>query len=146
MRMWHRFRKTGVGQSLVEFALIGPVFLLLVFGIIEGGRLLWTFHTLSNAAKEGARYTTVRGSGSTLPDAPATGASIKSYVLTKSTGLNGDDLNMTLVLVDGDMDDQSRFRVEASYEHQFIVTAIFGINSITLEADSTDIFWREPDD
>jgi Flp pilus assembly protein TadG len=144
--MFRRFRKSRVGQGLVEFALIGPVFLLLVFGILEGGRLLWTFHTLNNAAKEGARYTTVRGSGSTLPDAPATGASIKTYILTKSTGLDGANLNVDLVLVDGDMDDRSRFRVETTYEHDFIITSIFGVSSIDLSADSTDIFWREPDD
>jgi Flp pilus assembly protein TadG len=140
-----RFRRSRVGQSLVEFALIAPLFFTLVFGIIEGGRLLWTYHTVSHAAKEGARYTTVRGSGSTLSDAPANNGSIETYVLTKTTGLGADSLSMNLVLLDGDMNDRSRFRVEASYQHDFILASIFGLSSITLSADSTDMFWREPD-
>lgn len=144
--MWRPFRKTSIGQGLVEFALIGPVFLLLVFGILEGGRLLWTYHTLNNSAKEGARYATVRGDGSTQPDAPVTAASIQSHMLSKSTGLDGSNLTVNLVLLDGDMDDLSQFQVQATYEHDFIVTSIFGVSSISLNADSTDIFWREPDD
>ena len=139
-------RTTRIGQSLVEFALIGPLFFLLVFGILEGGRLIWTNHTLSNAAKEGARFTTVRGAGSTQPDAPATDGSIENYIVDITTGLNAEDLHVSLILIDGDMEDRSRFRVETSYDHDFILTSIFGIGSITLGATSTDMFWREPDD
>ena len=144
--MIKQFRKTRVGQNLVEFALIGPLFFLLIFGILEGGRLIWTYHTVSNATKEGARYTTVRGSGSTQADAPANSAGIKARMLELSTGLDGDELSVNMVLLDGDMEDRSRFRIESSYEHDFIVTSIFGINGITLDATSTDMFWREPDD
>lgn len=43
------------GQSAVEFALILPVLLLLVFGITEFGRLFIANLTLENAAREGAR-------------------------------------------------------------------------------------------
>lgn len=143
--MLKRFRATRIGQSLVEFAFIGPLFFLLIFGIIEGGRLIWTNHTVDNATKEGARYATVRGSGSTQPDAPATAASIKAEMLDVSTGLNANDLTVNLVLLDGDMGDQSRFRIETQYQYDFILTSIFGINGITLEATSTDMFWREPD-
>ncbi len=144
--MIRRFRQTHVGQNLVEFALIGPMFIILVFGIIEGGRLVWTNHTLGNATKEGARYTSVRGSGSTQPDAPASSADIKSAMLDKGTGLDSSNLTVNLVLLDGDMNDRSRFRVESTYTHDLIVTSIFGMSGITLDATSTDMFWREPDD
>ena len=40
------------GQGLVEFALILPLFLLLVWGIIEFGRLLVMYTEVSNAARE----------------------------------------------------------------------------------------------
>lgn len=141
-----RFRQTRIGQNLVEFALIAPLFFFVVFGIIEGGRLLWTFHTLSNAAKEGARYTTVRGAGSTQGDAPATAGKIENHIVSISTGLDPEDLHVGLLLIDGDMKDQSRFRVEVTYDYDFVVTAIFGRGSMQLNASSTDMFWREPDD
>ncbi|GAB4526497.1 MAG: hypothetical protein Kow0063_00810 [Anaerolineae bacterium] len=48
-------RKTR-GQSLVEFALILPILLLLILGIIEGARIIWAYITVQNAAREAARY------------------------------------------------------------------------------------------
>ena len=43
------------GQALVEFALIVPFFLLLVFGIIYSGMLFYDYSTLSNVARSAAR-------------------------------------------------------------------------------------------
>ena len=42
-------------QALIEFALISPVLLLLVFGIIDIGRAVFYYDTLAHAAREGAR-------------------------------------------------------------------------------------------
>jgi Flp pilus assembly protein TadG len=44
------------GQGLVEFALIIPVFLLLVLGIIEFGRLMVTYSSISTASRDAVRY------------------------------------------------------------------------------------------
>jgi Flp pilus assembly protein TadG len=44
------------GQSLVEFALIIPVFLLLTVMIFDFGRAVYYYSTIHNAAREGARY------------------------------------------------------------------------------------------
>lgn len=40
---------------MVEFAIIAPLLLILVFGIIEFGRAYNTQNTLTHAAREGAR-------------------------------------------------------------------------------------------
>jgi Flp pilus assembly protein TadG len=54
-----RARRTGKqsrkGAILVEFAIILPVYLLFVFGIIEYGRMVMVQQVLTNAAREGAR-------------------------------------------------------------------------------------------
>ncbi len=47
------------GQTLVEFALVLPIFLLLVFAVIDGGRYIFLSSALSNAAREGARLGSV---------------------------------------------------------------------------------------
>ncbi len=47
-------RTPSVGQSLVEFALIATVFLLLLMGIIDLGRGVMAQNSLSHAAREGA--------------------------------------------------------------------------------------------
>lgn len=49
-------------QALVEFALVLPVFLLIIFGLIDGGRLIFTYNTTSNAARSGARVAIVNQS------------------------------------------------------------------------------------
>ena len=50
------------GQALVEFALILPVLLLLIFGVVDAGRLIFTYNTVSNAARDGARVAIVNQS------------------------------------------------------------------------------------
>lgn len=44
------------GQGLVEFALVLPVFLLLVLGIIEFGRIMVTYSSISTASRDAVRY------------------------------------------------------------------------------------------
>lgn len=47
---------THRGQGLVEFALVIPVFLLLVLGVIEFGRLMVTYSSISTASRDAVRY------------------------------------------------------------------------------------------
>jgi len=54
-----RFRRESRGQTLVEFALILPIFVLVLVGIFDGGRLVFAYHTVNNAAREGGREATV---------------------------------------------------------------------------------------
>lgn len=63
-------RPRSAGQALVEFALVAPIFFLLLFGIIEAGRFILFYQTLNNATREGARYAIVHGSNSFCPSGP----------------------------------------------------------------------------
>jgi hypothetical protein len=47
------------GQSLVEFALILPILVLLLVGVFDFGRAVYAFNTVSNAARQGARLAIV---------------------------------------------------------------------------------------
>src|SRR5207248_2617717 len=40
---------------MVEFSLIAPILIVLLFGIVDFGRLIYTYATLNQAANEGAR-------------------------------------------------------------------------------------------
>ncbi len=51
------------GQSLVEFALILPLLLLIITGLMDAARAIWQENTLAYAAREGTRYAIVHGSG-----------------------------------------------------------------------------------
>ena len=50
-----RRRGSRRGQTLVEFALILPIFLLLLVGIFDFGRAIYAYSTVNNAAREGGR-------------------------------------------------------------------------------------------
>jgi Flp pilus assembly protein TadG len=54
-----RLRTKRRGQSLVEFALILPIFLLVLFGIIDLGRGVYAYNTIQNAAREAVRVAIV---------------------------------------------------------------------------------------
>jgi hypothetical protein len=49
------------GQGMVEFALVIPILLLLVFGIIEAGRLLFLYSAVLSSSREAARYGSAAG-------------------------------------------------------------------------------------
>lgn len=55
------------GQSLVEFALIFPIFFFLLTGLFDMGRVIFAYSTFNNAVREGTRYAIVQPS--TTPDA-----------------------------------------------------------------------------
>lgn len=43
------------GQSMVEFAVLAPIFFLLLLGTIDLGRGIYIYNTISDAAREGTR-------------------------------------------------------------------------------------------
>jgi hypothetical protein len=69
-------------QALIEFALISPLLLLLIFGVLDIGRAIFYYDTLNHAAREGARAA-VQASP-TMP----TNASVLSVVLGQVVGVS----------------------------------------------------------
>lgn len=49
------------GAAAVEFAVVAPVFILLIFGMIEYGRMVMVQQMLTNASREGARRAVLEG-------------------------------------------------------------------------------------
>ncbi len=55
-------RRRSQGQTLIEFALVLPLFLLMLFGLIDVGRFVYLNSVMSQAAREGARVAAVEAS------------------------------------------------------------------------------------
>jgi hypothetical protein len=55
------YRRNRRATAAVEFAVVAPVFLLLVFGMIEYGRMVMVQQVLTNASREGARAAVLDG-------------------------------------------------------------------------------------
>jgi hypothetical protein len=60
--MIRRRHSRSRAQAIVEFALVLPIFLLILFGIIDAGRLIVTYNTLANSARSAARVAIVNQS------------------------------------------------------------------------------------
>lgn len=78
------------GQSATELALVLPVFLLLVFGVIQFGVLYNNYLTLTDAVRAGARKAAV----SRL--APSPGGAAQTAVRTAAGNLDGTRLGVTV--------------------------------------------------
>jgi Flp pilus assembly protein TadG len=58
-RILKRFRRRDGGQALVEFALVAPILLFLLLGIVDLARAWNVYQVLTDAGREGARYAVV---------------------------------------------------------------------------------------
>jgi Flp pilus assembly protein TadG len=98
------------GQSLVEVAVSLSVLMMMILGVIEGSWLLYTYHYLSYAARQGSRYAMVRGSAcdpsNGMDNCPnATSNQIQAYV--RNVHFPGVDPNQVGVTVNWSAGPQS---------------------------------------
>jgi Flp pilus assembly protein TadG len=66
MRHLRRRDRRSRGQSLAEFALVIPIFLLLMVSLFDLGRAVFAYNSVTNAAREGARFAAVNQSSSLI--------------------------------------------------------------------------------
>jgi hypothetical protein len=138
-------RRAGRGQAMVEFALIAPIFFLLLFGIIEAGRFIFYYEVLNNATREGARFAIVNGANSlvcpTGPAAPGTvtcdapGNRVKQQVRNSALGVIGGAITVTPTW-SPDNGRGSSVTVTAAYTYSPLVP-IVPLPPITVSAESS---------
>lgn len=109
------------GQALVEMALVLPLFFLLLFGVIEMGRIGHAYITVSNAAREGARLATI---------GEEEDSKIREAVLNAAPGLNLSAL--TVEITPNQLNRQSSFSgqpvsVQVTYPVQLIIPVISNV-------------------
>src|SRR5262249_58468375 len=76
--------KGRAGQSLAELSIVLVLFVVVTFGIVDAGRMIFAYNAVSLSAREGVRYAIVRGSASVQP---ATVDDIRTYVRSKTVGV-----------------------------------------------------------
>jgi Flp pilus assembly protein TadG len=84
-KVFRKCRRNRRGSAVVEFAVVAPIFITLVFGMIEYGRMVMVQQLITNAAREGARRGVLDGATtaevqtavtSHLSNASVTGATV----------------------------------------------------------------------
>ena len=120
------------GQALIEFALVVPIFLILVFGIVDFGMGLKAWITITNAAREGARVGAIHasaGTGGTFAsptacsgvDEDADPATVASRGCTTAAALEKDQV---MLGVDGadptGLNPGGSVKVKVTYDYEYI--------------------------
>ena len=147
MRLVRTRRKARTrGQALAEFALVAPVFFLLLFGIVEGGRFIFFYQVLNNATREGARYAIVHGSNSSCPSGPMEagkdppacydepGNNVIQHVKNSALGILGPSVTVTPTWGPLNNAREGDVTVEASYTYS--APAPIPLPNITITAES----------
>jgi Flp pilus assembly protein TadG len=122
----HARRRRERGQSLVEFALIIPIFIILVFGIIDFGMGLRAYITVTQATREGARYAAVGNPAGTFTAGGSgecngtTNTSTVGKVCSTMNGLNLTNLQSVSVTYPQGNEPGKPVRVRAQYEYRYI--------------------------
>ena len=80
------------GSTLVESALCLMAFMLVLFGIMEFSFAVYAYNFVADAARDGARWASVRGSASS---APATATTVSDFVKSRVVGMNRANLRVT---------------------------------------------------
>jgi Flp pilus assembly protein TadG len=124
--------KDEKGQNLIEFALVVPLLLVLVFGIAEYGRAWMTRNILTGAAREAVRVAAVS-------DAGIAAGITRANVVLASAGINSASVSVTPAA--GPFE-----AVTATISYQFplvLVGFIPGLNSPTITLTTTTTMRRE---
>jgi Flp pilus assembly protein TadG len=120
--MIRRLGRDRSGAAAVEFALVLPVLLLLLGGILEFSRLMWTQANLQFAAEEGARY------GIAHTEAAADAISAVSRAR-----LSGVETAKVQIMVEVNA---AQVTVTANHNFQFVMDGILPFGPLPLTATS----------
>ena len=118
-----RFYNDNGGVTAIEFAMTAPVFMLLLFGIIQVSLALWTQLGIAHGAAFAARC------ASLTPSTCSSSDTIQTYALSESFGLSIPKSTFTVSTP------ACGNQVSASYVYSFMTLA-FGTPSVTLTAQS----------
>lgn len=108
-------RGSEAAQTLVEFSLVLPLFLVLIFALVDFGRAFFSWQIVTNAAREGARTGAVQGDAAAVdnqvystfcsawPDASSCSIDSTKVAISK-TNVNGPRGELVSVTVSFDFD------------------------------------------
>ena len=123
------------GAAIVEFSLVFVLLMLVVLGLMDLGRGVWTYTTLAQASREAARYIMVHGSAN-----PTTASDIQNVVAQHAIGLDASKLQVSTSYDENYLERGDAIDVEVSYDFR-LITAPFILQSgtITLAANSRTV-------
>jgi Flp pilus assembly protein TadG len=124
----NQFKANEKGQSLVEFALLLPILLLLLLGIIQFGIIFNGQITVTSAAREGARLAAVGADDEQVKDR------VEEAAVALLLNIDRDEININRA-VDGD-EGKLSVRVNGKVDIIMPLLGIYTGESFTLSSES----------
>jgi len=110
-------RNSEAAQTLVEFSLVLPIFLLLLFALVDFGRAFFSWQVVTNAAREGARAGAVRSDAATI-DTKMYQSFCSSWPDASSCALDVSKISIVKTNVQGDRG--SEVSVQMSFNFDYV--------------------------
>lgn len=118
--MTHR-KRNEKGAVLLEHALVFLLFFVVLYGIMEFGRIVYLYNSLAGATRGAARFAIVHGSRST---APATNDDIRARLLQWGIGFDPTALTVNTTWSPNNAPG-SRVRIDSSYNISLMTGLIY---------------------
>jgi Flp pilus assembly protein TadG len=149
MDMRTRSTSKRAGATLVESAIVTLAFLVLVVGMIDLGRGVLCYNTVSNVARQGARLAIVHGQPDSNglgtwgpatigpvalndPNAPPIAVQLRPYAV----GLDQSATQVEAEWIDGGNNQGQRVRVTLTSSYQPFLTSVLGNSPISFSSRS----------
>ncbi len=125
--MMRYIRKSESGTSTIEFALVAPIFFMMIFGVIDMGRAYWLISSMEYAVEGAGRYVMINTSATSSQVTSQAKANLyaidpNSVTFTTSTSTSGGVNYMT---------------ISAQASFNFLPSHIFNYGTINLTRQAT---------
>jgi len=125
--------KNCKGQTLVEMALVLPILLLIIMGIVEFGRIFNAYLIVTNASREGARVAVVGG----------TDSDINNSITNTTVTLKPENMSVNITPIEESRTRGSQVTVNVHYQIEMICPILNGIIPNPFQINSSTVMRME---
>jgi Flp pilus assembly protein TadG len=133
--------KRRSGATVIEMAIVGPVALIFILGIMDIGLAIFAYNNITEATREGGRYAQIHGAkyGANATTPPASGPTANDayveQVVRSFASVDSTKLTVTSSWPNADNKPNSPVVVQASYSYSPVL--LLGISTFSMQTRTT---------
>lgn len=115
-----RYSANTSGATAVEFGLVAMPFFLMIFGVMEAGRMMWTMNGVQYAVEQTTRYASMNSS--------AGESSFRDYAQTKLSEMMVPSSNLQISSTTVNTGGVNFVQIDGQYQHRMLIGAFIPEN------------------
>ena len=104
---FRHFLKCDRGSAAVEFGIVGVLFLMSLFGLLEVSRIFWTWNSMQAAVESAARYY--------MTHEDTSDSALAEYVRNRMPGLQADSAHLAITISHTKVSNINFIEVDGAY-------------------------------